>query len=291
MAMRVLVVGGTGMLGEPVVRSLASSGHTVCVLSRHPERVAERFAGLCELARGDVEDKESLARALEGCAAVHVSLNGAGDWDFERRGAEAVASLAPKAGVQRLSLISGASTCAENAWSPIVRAKLAAEDAVRASGVPFTILRCPMFMETLRQFVRDGMAVIMGRQPHPWHWIAASDYAALVVRALELPEAAGKVLHVRGPQALTLEAALEVYRKICAPEAKLMRMPFWMARVMGLMPGRRELRRVALPLMTYFSRVTEVGDPGEANALLGAPSTTLEAWCRQRAAPPPRPRG
>jgi uncharacterized protein YbjT (DUF2867 family) len=230
-----------------------------------------------------VNDPESLARALEGCAGVHLSIDGAGDWDLERRGAQAVAALAPKAGVQRISLISGASACEENAWFPMTRAKLDAEQAVSTGGVPFSIFRCTMFMETLPKFVRDGKAMIMGHQPRPWQWIAAADFAAMVARAFELPGAAGKVFHIRGPQALTMQEAVETYRRLRAPDAKLMTVPFWILQIMALLPSHRELRQVGLPLMRYFSRVAEVGDPTEANAMLGAPTTTVEAWCRQLA--------
>jgi uncharacterized protein YbjT (DUF2867 family) len=283
MNMNVLVIGGTGMLGEPVARRLATCGHRVRVLTRSPERAAKKLAGVCEIVRGDVNDPESLSRALEGCAGVHLSIDGAGDWDLERRGAQAVASLAPKAGVQRISLISGASACEENAWFPMTRAKLDAEQAVRSGTVPFSIFRCTMFMETLPKFVRDGKAMIMGHQPRPWQWIAAADFAAMVARGFELPEAAGKVFHVRGPQALTMQEAVETYRRLRAPDAKLMTVPFWILQIMALLPSHRELRRVGLPLMRYFSKVAEVGDPTEANAMLGAPATTVEAWCRQLA--------
>jgi uncharacterized protein YbjT (DUF2867 family) len=284
MSKRILVIGGTGMLGEPVARRLALAGHDVRVFVRHPERAGARLAGFCELVRGDVDDRDALARALEGCAGVHLSLNGAGDWDLERRGAAAIAALAPETGVQRISLISGASVSDETVWSPIARGKLAAEQAVRGSGVPFSIFRCSMFMETLGQFVRDGKAMILGRQPHAWHWTAAADYAAMVARAFELPEAAGKLFHVRGPQALTLDEALATYRGLCAPELKLVRVPFWVTRLVALLPGNRELHDVALPLMRYFAKAPEAGDPAETNALLGAPATTLEAWCRRQAA-------
>jgi NADH dehydrogenase len=284
MGMTVLVVGGTGMLGEPVARRLVARGHRARVLSRAPERVAERLGGVCELVRGDVDDRESLSRALDGCDGVHMSLNGAGDWDLERRGAEAVAALAANAGVQRISLISGASTCEDNAWFPMTRAKLDAERAVSQCGVPFSIFRCTMFMELLPKFVRGGKAMIMGRQPHAWRWTAAMDYAAMVARAYELPEAANKVFHVRGPQALTMAEALEVYRRVRAPQVKVVTVPFWVLRIVASLPGGRQLRREALPLMRYFSKVPEAGDPTEANDMLGAPSTTLEAWCRQRGA-------
>jgi uncharacterized protein YbjT (DUF2867 family) len=281
-----LVIGGTGMLGQPVARHLLGAGHRVRVFARHPERAGGLLAG-CELVGGDVENPASLARALEGCTGVHLSLDGAGDWDLERRGAEAVTALAPRAGVQRLSLISGASTCEENARFPMVRAKLAAEQALRRSGVSFTIFRCSMFMETLRRFVRDDRAMILGRQPHRWRWLAADDYAAMVVRALERPEAANRLFHLRGPRALTMDEALETYRRLCAPQARLVHVPFWAARIVSFLPGGRELRRVGLPLMRYFAAAPERGDPAEADALLGAPATTLEAWCQAQAAPVP----
>jgi uncharacterized protein YbjT (DUF2867 family) len=106
----------------------------------------------------------------------------------------------------------------------------------------------------------------------------------MVVRALETPAAAGKVLHVRGPEALTMEQALEVYRQARAPEAKPMTAPFWLLQIIALLPGNGELRRVGLPLMRYFAKVPESGDPAEAEALLGRPTTTLAAWCAARAA-------
>jgi hypothetical protein len=37
-------------------------------------------------------------------------------------------------------------------------------------------------------------------------------------------------------------------------------------------------------LMAYFEKVDEMGDPAEANELLGAPTTTLDAWLAQRKA-------
>ena len=61
-------------------------------------------------------------------------------------------------------------------------------------------------------------------------------------------------------------------------------MPFWMLRVISWMPGRGELRHVGLPIMKYFTKVTEIGEPTEANALLGTPSTTVRAWSEARRA-------
>jgi uncharacterized protein YbjT (DUF2867 family) len=289
MSQTVLVVGGTGMLGEPVVRELAAAGHRVRVLTRYPER-AERLRTVCELVRGDVDDRASVERALAGCGWAHLSLNGNGDFALERRGAELVSSLAAAAGVKRLSLISGASTDEANAWFPMTRAKLDAERAVKASGVPAQIFRCTMFMEVLPKMVRGTKAMILGAQPGRLHWLAAKDYASMVARAFALPAAANVTFHLRGPEAMTMEEALSLYCRHCAPEAKVVHLPFWVARLVGLVSGNRELRTVAVPLMAYFEKTGELGDPAQANALLGAPRTTVEMWARaaeQRLSPRP----
>jgi uncharacterized protein YbjT (DUF2867 family) len=278
-----LVVGGTGMLGQPVVRRLLSSGMSVRVMTRRPDQVATQFGVGVEVVAGDVDNTVSLAKAVQSCSGVHVSLDGKGDWDLERRGTLALCQAARTAGVQRIALISGASACEENAWFVMTRAKLDAEDAVRASGVPFTIFRCTIFMELLPNLVKEGKALVIGKQPNPWHFVAAADYAAMVARSYEIDAALGKTLCVYGPELLTMEQALEQYRAICTPGAKLVRVPFWVLALMALAPNRRELREVGLPIMRYFAKVKEVGDPSEANLLLGAPSTTLQSWCRQKA--------
>lgn len=282
--MRVLVVGGTGMLGEPVARRLSADGHAVRILTRRREAAASQFEGAFEVVGGDVRDAGAVARAVDGCDAVHISLDGKGNWDLERRGAEALAAAAARAGAKRISLISGASVCEDNAWFPMIRAKLGAEQAVRACGVPYTILRCTMFMEILPKLVRGNKALVMGTQVNPLHFIAAGDYARMVGTALVSPAAQDRIFFVHGPEALTMDQAMVIYQRLCAPEARVTRIPFFVLGLVSLLPGRWELRHVGLPLMKYFARVEELGCPDEANRILGAPHTTLEGWCQRRCA-------
>ena len=283
MAHFVLVIGGTGMLGEPVARRLAKDGHRVRILTRNSSAARQRFGSPFEVVQGDVEDVRALETGLQGCSAVHLSLDGKGDWDLERRAAVLVTDLGRRLGLRRVTMISGASTCEENAWFPMVPARLAAEKAIRDCGVPYTLFRCTMFMELLPTFVHGVKAILMGRQPARWHWIAAEDYARMVSTAFDTPEAEGKTLYVYGPEALTMAEAIDCYRMLCAPDAKLTEVPFWILSIMAMLPGREQLRRVGLPIMRYFSKVSEIGEPDEANQLLGAPCITLEQWCQKRA--------
>lgn len=279
MAETILVIGATGMLGEPVARHLASDGFTVRVMSRSLDRLkmyeAERF----EAVEGDVEDVESLSKALEGCTGVHLNLSGG---NLESRGAEIVSRVAFEKGVKRISLITGATTCEANAWFPATRSKLKAEAAVKSSGVPYTVFRCTMFMESMPKWIVQNQAYIVGEQPTLWHWIAAEDYAMLVSRAFSTPEAANKTLYVFGPESMTIEEALTIYT-LTYPNVKLTKIPVWWARILSSMAGNTMLRK-SLPMFEYLPKVSELGDPAEANSLLGEPTITVHAWCKAQKA-------
>jgi hypothetical protein len=60
-------------------------------------------------------------------------------------------------------------------------------------------------------------------------------------------------------------------------------MPSWLAKVIG-MPTRNDTLKFASSLMAYFDKVSELGDPTEANRILRAPTTTLNAWIERRKA-------
>ena len=64
MTQSILVVGGTGMLGEPVARQLCAAGHHVRIFTRSAEKAAARFGADYEIVAGDVEDRAALASAL-----------------------------------------------------------------------------------------------------------------------------------------------------------------------------------------------------------------------------------
>ncbi len=74
--MRVLVTGGTGYVGSHIVVALLEDGHSVRLLVRRPEQVAETFAphdvtfGPDDVVTGDVLDEDSVRAALDGCDAV-----------------------------------------------------------------------------------------------------------------------------------------------------------------------------------------------------------------------------
>ncbi len=282
---RILVVGATGMLGAPVTRQLISDGYVVRVLSRDRAKAEGLFGKHVEIVLGDVTRPESLPSAVAQCDGLYISLRGSNNFAsyeaVEDWGLRNLLSAAQASAISRVAYISGAGQTAGNESLLPVRIKLQAERQLRSCGKTFTIFRCTHFMESLDLFVHGNRVTVLGHQPHAYHYIAASDYAVMVSRSFRRPTAANQVLTVWGPEALTMQEALEIYVRELAPELKLGRMPLAVARVIGRLTGNHDLR-FAAELFAGFSRVGEVGDPQPANSLLGAPRTNLLQWCAQR---------
>jgi uncharacterized protein YbjT (DUF2867 family) len=136
-------------------------------------------------------------------------------------------------------------------------------------------------METLPRQVRGSRAVVLGRQPHPFHLLAATDFARMVSRALTTPESAGQRLDVHGPEALTIADALRIYCEQLTTGAQVVTRPLWFMTVLDRTVLRGQLRGT-LALMRALQQSGERGDPTQANQLLGAPTTTLLQWCEQQ---------
>lgn len=270
----ILVIGGTGTLGAPVAHSLRGSGFGVRIMTRDLEKARRMFDDTFDLFTGEPTDPACLEDALDGCLGVHISLPP----EVEQQVAESVAKLASRYGVERISYISGATVAQENRWFPMVNGKYLAEKAIRESGIPYTIF-CPTWvMEILPKFVNQGRAAIFGKQPCPYHWVAADDLARMVSTAYELPEAGNKRLWIHGPEPIRMQDALQRYCAVFHPEIKqVSSMPFWLVNILAAFTHNQELKGAG-EMMFYFEKVGEMGDPAEANHLLGAPEITLDRW-------------
>jgi uncharacterized protein YbjT (DUF2867 family) len=72
----ILVVGATGMLGEPVARRLKEDGFSVRIMARDIDKAREPFDESFEIVKGEVMDAGRMESALDGCFGVHVNLSG-----------------------------------------------------------------------------------------------------------------------------------------------------------------------------------------------------------------------
>ena len=114
MSQKVLVIGGTGMLGLPVARQLKADGFEVTVMSSNVDRAQTLLGTEFRIAAGDVTNIDSLRRAIEGQDCVYLNLNASLDPDLYQRleidGTANVARVCKEMGIGRLGNISGASS-------------------------------------------------------------------------------------------------------------------------------------------------------------------------------------
>ncbi|HYO79029.1 MAG TPA: NAD(P)H-binding protein, partial [Thermoanaerobaculia bacterium] len=143
--MKILVTGGTGVIGEGAIPELIHRGHSVRLLSRHADEDSKQWPGV-EAFEGNVADPQSLTNAAEGCDAVlHIAgivAENPPDVTFQSvniDGTRNILEEAERAKVRRFVFVS--SLGADTGESDYHKSKLAAEQLVRASSLDWTVIR------------------------------------------------------------------------------------------------------------------------------------------------------
>src|SRR6476659_4798168 len=190
--MKIVVIGGTGLIGSKVVNILRQRGHEVVAAS--PSSGVNTVTG------------EGLAQALIG-AGVVVDVANAPSWEdnavlafFETSGRNLLAAEAA-AGVGHHVALSVVGTDRLLA-SGYFRAKLAQENLIKASPIPYTIVRATQFFEFvggIAQSATEGQTV---RLPPVLMQPIASDDVAAVMSDVALGEPLNGTVDLAGPESI-----------------------------------------------------------------------------------------
>jgi uncharacterized protein YbjT (DUF2867 family) len=111
MSRRILVLGGTGMLGRPVVHCLTDKGHAVRILTRSAEKTRNLFGDTVDIVEGTATNRDDIRAALTGCDAAHINLTPASEFAATRN----VLELA-KDQLERITYVSATTLSEENRW-------------------------------------------------------------------------------------------------------------------------------------------------------------------------------
>lgn len=212
----IIVAGGSGLLGQHVVTDLLARGETVRVLVRDAARAQALFGDAIEVVAGDLRTCDGLDELVTGSSAVVSAVHGflggraAGPVEVDQRGNAnlVAAATAAGAGVVLVSVL-GASP-----ESPVdlFRAKHAAEQHLRDSRAPWTIVRASAYLETWLTVLnktagKSGRPLIFGRGEQPIQFVSALDVAAVVSRAATDSTLRGQVLEIAGEPITMTELA------------------------------------------------------------------------------------
>ena len=214
----ILVAGGSGNLGQLVVRLLTDLGEPIRVLTRDPQR-CRALPGSVVTVVGDVTVPSDVANAMHGCDGVISAIHGfAGPGAptperIDRDGNRVLIQAARTAGVTNFVLVSVVDARADHPMS-LHRSKFAAEEELRRSGVPCTIVRATAFMETWVGVIGEplatkGFALVFGPGTNPINFVSARDVASLVVASARNHIPVGATLEIGGPENLSFTAVAE----------------------------------------------------------------------------------
>ena len=224
-----LITGATGFVGSGILRALGRSGDTpsgpfagtrIQSLQRKPGSVVGRV----ETVAGDVTDASSLSGKLDSVdTVIHLVgiIEESGGATFDeviRRGTENMVQEASRAGVKHFILMS-ALGAHDSPKFPYHRAKFRAEEAVKASGLPFTIFRPSVifgkgdgFITVLAGLVKSFPVVpVVGSGESKFQPVQVDDVGASFAYAASHPEeAGGKTYELGGAKSYSYQEMLDV---------------------------------------------------------------------------------
>ncbi len=237
--LHVLIIGGTGMLGRPVVRRMAREGLNIRALVRDVERAQRLLPGSVELVPGDLRDVASIEAAMRGVDAVYTNLENSVTrkrpaWDPDGNGAMTVLQVAERSGIQRLGRISAIGVEeAADAWWPAA-AKAEVDRAWMESNIATTIFRPTWFMESLPLFMMKNKIMMLRYRNTKLRWVAGDDLGRQVIATLTTDQPLNQICYVQGPERLTYREATERFAAALPNQPKVVEYPVWPFRVLGL---------------------------------------------------------
>jgi uncharacterized protein YbjT (DUF2867 family) len=188
-----LVTGATGNVGREIVQILVDGGHPVRALRRSTGGVPAGAEGVV----GDLNDPATLDGPLEGVTGVFL-MPGYADMP-------GVLAACAGRGVERVVLLSGGSAGSRDLTNAVTAYMVASEDAVTASGLPWTILRPTAFMSNALRWKPQLDRGDVLRVPFAdvrTACVDPRDIAAVAAAALTVDGHAGQIYVPTGPQSL-----------------------------------------------------------------------------------------
>ncbi|GAB4360270.1 MAG: NAD(P)H-binding protein [Kiloniellaceae bacterium] len=276
---RVLLTGANGFIGAHLTSALLAAGHDVVAAVRQPAAMAARFPD-AEAIHADMNRDVTVEAWLPRLEGVDAVINCAGVLQGGRgQDMAAIHTLAPAAlfdacraaGVKRVIQISAISANAA-AGTAYARSKQAADDHLQGLDLDWVVLRPSLIygegayggtalLRALAAF--PYVTPLAGKGEQPFRPLHVDDLAETVVRCLERPDLARRVLEPVGPALETLKSIVAQYRAwLGRPPARPLHVPLPLVRAacrLGDLFGHGPLTTTALKQIEYGNAGHETG--------------------------------
>lgn len=294
--MRIVVSGGTGFIGREIVRRLLHDGHEVAVTTRNPAR--DLWGGRVRLEQAFAGDRLSLGKAFTRAEVVVHAIQfpnhpvekpslGRTYMEVDGKGTAVAAETAHRVGVRRFVYLSGAGA-GRGLDKPWFRAKDMAEDAIRATGMEYGMLR-PSWIygpndHSMNKFVtfcrRLPFVPMIGDGKTPVWPLYVQDAARCAAELAQREDAKSAVFELGGPERLTMNEVVRTLQKVLGKRRPLIHQPKSLMKILT-----RPLTLLPEPPLSpdavdFVTATVEI-DPRPAMEYFGFPFRTLAEGLRE----------
>jgi uncharacterized protein YbjT (DUF2867 family) len=295
--MKIVVAGGTGFIGREVVRRLLQDGqHEVVVTTRTPER--DLWGGRVRLEQAFAGDRLSLGKAFTGADVVVHAIQfpnhpvedpakGRTYMEVDGRGTTIAAETARRVGVRRFVYLSGAGA-GQGRDKPWFKAKDMAEDAIRASGMEYGILRPSWIygpndrsMNKIIFFCRRLPVVpVVGDGTAPVYPVHVQDVAHCVSLLVASEGDTKATFDLGGPERLTMDQVIRTVQAVLGRRRRLLHHPVPLMKLLTLPMALLPQPPLSPSAVEFVTQVVEM-DPKPAMEHFGFPFRRLEEGLRE----------
>jgi uncharacterized protein YbjT (DUF2867 family) len=223
----ILVTGATGRQGGAVLRHLRDRGFTVRALTRDPEKPAARalVGHGTEVVRGDLNDRASLTRALDGADGVYC-MQESGEAEV-RQGINLIDAI-KRSRVSHV-VYSSVVSADKKTGVPHFETKFRIEEHLRGTGLHNTILRPAYFMENwlrMRDNIESGTLMLPLKPETRLQMIAVDDIGAFATLAFERPgHWEGRAVELAGDE-LSMSGLGQAFGRMTGSDVRYVQAPW-----------------------------------------------------------------
>ena len=269
---RLTIIGATGKLAIPTIMRLLTNGVKVNAIVRDTDSAQQKLPNGVELIQADLEDVESLKKALGDTEYLYLNLSAPNPYADFIPEVQGVKNILEAAGshLKQIIQISGLGALHPE-YHPSGKMvidnelRVKGHQLIRAFGIPHTVFHCTWFVNTLPWFAQGDHLMVFGTYKTPMYWTNTHDLADYITASIGNENTFNKDFALQGEEAMAYVDVAKTY-------VELKKLPLT---VVNIPIPETELGPFG-DMLRYFENFEETFSAEETYAVLGRPKLTIE---------------